>query len=65
MFVGIDLKVSTLLASLFCFYYFLPMFSASPVLLNLTVIKCRLCLIKRLPWASFAQPLVFVLRFVD
>jgi len=31
------------------------MFCASPVLLNLTVIKCRLGLIKWLLWLSFAQ----------
>jgi len=36
------------------------MFCASPVLLNLTVIKCKLGLIKWQLWPSFAQPVVFV-----
>ena len=47
---------------LFCFEL---MFCASPVLLNLTVIKCRLGLIEWLLWPSFAQPVLFVLSFVD
>ena len=41
------------------------MICASPVLLNLTVIKYRLGLIKWLLWPSFAQPVLFVLSFVD
>ena len=41
------------------------MFCASRILLNLTVIKCRLGLIKWLLWPSFAQPVLFVLSFVD
>jgi len=40
------------------------MFCASPVLLNLTVIKCRLGLSKWLLWPSFARPVLFVLSFV-
>ena len=40
------------------------MFCSSPVLLNLTVIKCRLGLIEWLLWPSFAQPVLFVLNFV-
>jgi len=41
------------------------MFCASPVLLNLTVIKCRLGLIKWLLWPSFTRPVLFVFSFVD
>ena len=41
------------------------MFCASSVLLNLTVIKYRLGLIKWLLWPSFAQPVLFVSSFVD
>jgi len=41
------------------------MFCASPVLLNLTVIKCKLGLIKSMLCPSFAQPVLFVLSFVN
>ena len=64
MFVSVDLKLSTLLASLFCFYFVLN----SCFVLHL---YCwiwqwsNIGLIKWLLWPSFAQPVLFVLSFVD